>query len=199
MKNKQELATADIINIKDIQKNFLYSKDYKVYCYIKVETRNCKLLTDIELETLINQMSVELSTIQQQFFLYFSNRPANTNKLIEDQTKMYEETDNFKKKEVLLNTINETYKISSTGEALEKQAYIVLFEDSNNDYAEEDLLKRASDIINKLQSLKFSSKLLEEREIIQLSNSFINSQFAYTEDTNYLNAIPILDIGGGIL
>ena len=198
-KKKQELSTADIINIKDIQKNFLYSKDNKIFCYIKVETRNCKLLSDIELEMLINQLAVELSTIQQQFFLYFTNRPANTNKLIEDQTNMYEQTTNFKKKEVLLNTINETYKISSTGEALEKQAYIVLFENNTNDYAEDDLLKKSNDIIHKLQNLKFSSRLLEEREIIQLANSYINSQFAYTEDSNYLNAIPMLNIGGGIL
>jgi len=199
---KRQLSTNEFLNIKDIREKFLYTRDDKVYCYIKVENKNCKLLSDFELENMIIRMASEFSTELKPLFFYFTNRPANTNLLIDDLTRIYEKTSNYKKKEVILNNINETYKITSQGEALEKQSYIGIYELITNDYCEDDLLKRSQELITKLYNQKFNGSVLEEKEIIQMCNSYINSQVSYIEDTSYLNTIPLLkfeNAGGEIL
>ena len=38
----------DIINVKDIRNNFLYTKDNKIMCYIKIEPLNLDLLSNKE-------------------------------------------------------------------------------------------------------------------------------------------------------
>ena len=47
--NKKETISANrFLNIRDIQGNFLYTTDNKVLAYLKIYTKNCKLMSKDE-------------------------------------------------------------------------------------------------------------------------------------------------------
>ena len=58
----------------------------------------------------------------------------------------------------------------------------------NDEYVEQELIKRLSEIRMKLTNSGYKTEVLDERLIIQLINSYNNPDIAYIEDQNYLES-----------
>ena len=58
----------------------------------------------------------------------------------------------------------------------------------NDEYVEQELTKRISEIRMKLTNSGYKTEVLDERLIIQLINSYNNPDVAYIEDQNYLES-----------
>ena len=76
--------------------------------------------------------------------------------------------------------------MSSVGDAIEKQTYVILWKEMS-DYAEKDLLKRANEWIKRFQNVSSNARILNEHEIVQLINGFTNPNVAYDEDVEGVN------------
>ena len=88
--------------------------------------------------------------------------------------------------------IREKIRLTITGDVVERQNFITIFE-KNSDTAEKELLKRAMDLVNKFANCGIKAEILNEQELIQLCNSTLNINFAFREDNEeYDERVPYL-------
>lgn len=192
LKQKENIKSCnDIINIKDIRNNFLYTKDNKIMCYIKIEPLNLDLLSNKEKQLVIRQLSSELSSETKEMKFFSIARPTDISTIIEDLQGYISIGVNQKQKNLIKKHINECVKLTLTGDAVQRQNYLIIWQDIN-DYAEKDILKRAMDLVNKFANCKIKTNILEEPQIIQLCSGFTNMNFAFKEDADYEDYIPII-------
>lgn len=179
------------INIKDIRNNFLYTNDNKVMCYIKIQPLNLYLLSNKEQEQIIKQLSAELSSETKEMKFFSIARPVDVGDLIQDlQDRVNNNLDQIQKG-LLKKHINETVRLTFTGEAVERQNFLIIWQEVS-DYAEKDLLKRAMELVNKFANCNVKSEILDEQYIIQLCSGFTNMNFAFKEDSDYEDYMPMI-------
>lgn len=189
---KSETKTCnEEINIKDIRNNFLYTNDNKVMCYIKIQPLNLYLLSIKEQEQIIKQLSAELSSETKEMKFFSIARPVEVGELIEDLQDKINNSINQIQKDLLKKHINETIRLTFTGEAVERQNFLIIWQDIS-DYAEKDLIKRAREIVNKFANCSIKAEILEEQYIIQLCSGFTNMNFAFKEDSDYEDYMPTI-------
>lgn len=192
LSSKTKLKTCnEEINIKDIRKNFLYTNDNKVMCYIKIQPLNLYLLSNKEQEQLIKQLSGELSSETKEMKFFSIARPVDVGDLIHDLQEKANNCVEQIQKGLLKKHINETVRLTFTGEVVERQNFLIIWQEMN-DYAEKDILKRAMELINKLANCNIKSEILEEQYIIQLCSGFTNMNFAFKESSDYEDYMPII-------
>jgi CxxC motif-containing protein len=188
-KEQKDKSCNDEINIKDIRNNFLYTKNEKIMLYIKIQPLNINLLSDKEQEQIIKTLAGELSSEIKEMKFFSISRPVDVGDLVEDLRKIQNESLDQVQKTLLSKHINETIKLTFTGDAVERQNFLIIWQDIT-EYAEKDLLKRAMDLVNKFASCNIKSEILEEQYIIQLCSGFTNMNFAFKEDSNYEDFMP---------
>ena len=190
-KPKEKIKTCnEELNIKDIKNNFLYTKDDNVMSYIKIQPLNLYLLSNKEQELIIRQLSAELSSEIKELKFFSIARPVDVGDLIEDLQEIANNCLNQIQKDLLKKHINETVRLTFTGEAVERQNFLIIAEPVG-DYAEKDLLKRGMELVNKLANCNVKSEILEE-QYIQLCSGFTNMNFAFKEDSDYEDYMPII-------
>ena len=191
-KPKEKIKTCnEELNIKDIKNNFLYTKDDNVMSYIKIQPLNLYLLSNKEQELIIRQLSAEVSSEIKELKFFSIARPVDVGDLIEDLQEIANNCLNQIQKDLLKKLINETVRLTFTGEAVERQNFLIIAEPVG-DYAEKDLLKRGMELVNKLANCNVKSEILEEQYIIQLCSGFTNMNFAFKEDSDYEDYMPII-------
>ena len=184
------------LNIKDIRNNFLYTQDNKIMCYIKIQPLNLYLLSNKEQEQIIKQLSAELSSETKEMKFFSIARPVDVGDLIQDlQDRANNSLDQIQKA-LLKKHTNEAVRLTFTGEAVERQNFLIIWQDYN-DYAEKDLLKRAMELVNKFANCSVKAEILEEQYIIQLCSGFTNMSFAFKEDSEYEDYMPSIGEMGG--
>ncbi len=189
---KQKLKSCnEEINIKDIRNNFLYTNDNKVMCYIKIQPLNLYLLSNKEQEQIIKQLSAELSSETKQMKFFSIARPVDIGSLIQDLQNRANNSLEQIQKGLLKKNINETVRLTFTGEAVERQNFLIIWQEVG-DYAEKDLLKRAMELVNKFANCNIKSEILDEQYIIQLCSGFTNMNFAFKEDSDYEDYMPMI-------
>lgn len=179
------------LNIKDIRNNYLYTNDNKIMCYIKIQPLNLYLLSNKEQEQIIKQLSAELSSETKEMKFFSIARPVDVGDLISSLQDMASISLDQVQKALLKKHINETIRLTFTGEAVERQNFLIIWQ-NYNDYAEKDILKRAMELVNKLANCSVKAEILEEQYIIQLCSGFTNMNFAFKEDSDYEDYMPMV-------
>lgn len=190
---KIELSANMFLGIKDIQGSFLYRTDNTVLTFIKIFPKNCKLMNKEEQLLHSKKITREFVSELKEFKIYFTNRPVDTAGLTEYQASLLEKTHDNQKSFLINERIKGLNSLSVEGKALESEIYIILKE-KNTEYAENDLSKRANEISLKLNNSSYRSEILDEKQIIQLCNSYNNPDNAYMEDQNYIESSMYLNI-----
>ncbi len=187
-KKKQEELSANLfLNIRDIQNNFLYTVDNKVIAYLKIFPKNCKLMSKSEQYAHAKTITSNLASELKQFKIFITNRPVDLQKNQDYQAYLMNKEKNTKKFS-LLNQRSKTFGIlSTTGKALESETFFMIWEELT-DIAESNLIKRINELKMKFTNSGYKTAILEEKEIIQLIDSYTNPSFAYIEDQNYLES-----------
>lgn len=182
---KNEISANLFLNIRDIQSNFLYTIDDKVICYLKIFPKNCKLMSKEEKYSHARILTSNLASELRQFKILTTNRPVDLQKNQDFQAYLMENEDNSKKFS-LLNLRSKSFGfLSITGKALESEIFMMIWE-KDDDNVEQNLIKRINELKMKFTNSGYNTQILEEKEIIQLVNSYTNPTFAYSEDQNYL-------------
>lgn len=175
------------LNIRDVRNTFIYTIDDKVISILKIYPKNCKLMSKSEKLAHATGLTQNFASELQPFKLYFTNRPVDLQKNQDYQLDLMNKETNSAKF-ALLNKRSKSFgMLSTTGKALESEAYIEIFE-SNHEYAEQELMKRLNDLKMKFTNSGYKTEILEESLIIQLIQAYTNPAVAYMEDQNYLEA-----------
>ncbi len=192
-KDEKQRSCNEEINILDIKNNAIYTRDNYVIMALKLNPINIQLFSKRELTQKVKEITNELSSDLKELKFLSISRPVDVTELVEKLRENLNKSDISKQKNLLKQNIRETIKLTITGEVVERQNYITIFE-KNSDIAEKELLKRAMDLVNKFGNCGIKVDILNEQELIQLCNSTLNINFAFREDNEFEEKIPYLQI-----
>lgn len=184
----------EFINVKDIKGKYLYTRDNFVLCYLKINPISIDLFSKGEKQQLIRQLTANMSGIQHPFKFLAVSRPVDITPLISELTSALATSD-LKQKELLKQEILEMTTFALSGEVVERQFYIVLWEKAEEG-AEKDLLVKAKDFAGNFSDCGIGCDILEQQDIVRLCNLVNNPAYMHLEDTDFAPSIPIL--GGGV-
>lgn len=191
---KSAIVTAQhFINVKDIRGNYLYTRDGYLFIYLRIHPISIDLYSKAEKAILIKTLTAELSDLQYPFKFIALSRPVDISPIIIDLSDKVREAED-KRKELLRQEIMQMSGYALSGEIVERQYYICLwdiFEEGN----EMELRKRATLLSEKLMAGSVSSDILSEKEIVRFLNLVNNPSYVHLEDTEFSPSIPILEIG----
>lgn len=185
----------EFINVRDVKDKYLYTKDGLVLVFLRVHSISIDLYSKSEKNSLIRQLTAELSDIQYPFKFMAVSRPVDISPLIADMQSMLKDAGD-KQKELLRQEILQMSGYALSGEIVERQFYISLWEKyedgSAMDGTEKDLFKRASLLAEKFSGNGIGCDVLTEKEIIRLLNLVNNPSYTHLEDTEYSASVPTL-------
>ena len=180
----------EFINVRDVKDKYLYTKDGLVLTFLRIHSISIDLYSKSEKHSLIRQLTAELSDIQYPFKFMAVSRPVDISPLIADMQSMLKDAGD-KQKELLRQEILQMSGYALSGEIVERQFYISLWEKSEEG-VEKDLLKRAALLAEKLSGNGIGCDVLTEKEIIRLLNLVNNPSYTHLEDTECSASIPTL-------
>ena len=100
-------------------------------------------------------------------------------------------TDDLKQKELLKHEIAEMNAYAISGEIVERQFYIIVW-DSIDDDVQRELLNRAKLLSQAFIDCGMECSLLSQREIVRLCNLVNNPAYTHLEDSDTTPTIPII-------
>jgi hypothetical protein len=190
-KKDKEKTCNEEVGILDIRNNYIYTRDGNVITGIKIYSINTQLLTDKEKENLINDLSAELSSEQEDIKYFNIARAVDISPLQEYLSEIIGTTDNAIQKRLLKTHLKEVQRMSLNGEIVERQSFIMI-NSKRTDNCEKDLLKRCMELSNKFERCDIKTEILDEASLIQLCNSFLNMNYAYREDSDIEDKVVML-------
>ena len=180
----------EFINIKDIKDRCLYTKDGMTLIFLRLHAISIDLYSKSEKSVLIKQLTAELSDIQYPFKFMAVSRPVDISPLINDLTAMLKNSEE-KRKELLRQEILQMSSYALSGEIVERQFYISLW-DKYEDGIEKDIYKRAALLAEKFTTNGIGCEVIGEKEIVRLINLVHNPSYVHLEDTETAASIPVL-------
>ena len=191
----ERITANEFVNVKDIKGKYLYTRDNLILCYLKINPISIDLFSKGEKQQLIKQLTANMSGIQHPFKFLAVSRPVDITPLISELSAALATSDP-KQKELLKQEILEMTTFALSGEVVERQFYIVLWENADEG-AENDLLVKAKDMAGNFCDCGIGCEILEQQDIVRLCNLINNPAYMHLEDTDFTPSIPIL--GGGVL
>lgn len=193
-KDKEELAqiTAnEFVNVKDIRGNFLYTRDNLALAYLKIS----ELFSKNEKRLIAKQLTVSLSSAQYPFQLLAVSRPVDISPLLSELSATLTSSSDVKQKELLKQEIVEMGAFALSGEVVERQFYIKIW-DRVSDGVERDLLQKLKLLGGYFSDSGIQTEILQQQDIVRLCNLVNNPAYVHLEDSGINAAIPILESVG---
>ena len=197
-KDKEELAqiTAnEFVNVKDIRGNFLYTRDNLALAYLKIYPISTELFSKNEKRLIAKQLTVSLSSAQYPFQLLAVSRPVDISPLLSELSATLTSSSDVKQKELLKQEIVEMGAFALSGEVVERQFYIKIW-DKVSDGVERELLQKLKLLGGYFSDSGIQTEILDQQDIVRLCNLVNNPAYVHLEDSGVNAAIPILESVG---
>ncbi len=178
-KNKT-LSCEEELNILDIEDDIFYSIDNNSSIYIRVEPVPFEYLSSKEKSIIIKRLTRELAGQRDIMKIIIMSLPVLITEISKYLLEKRKSTQNAFKRNKLNEQIEDVGELINKEKIVEKRIIVQLFNKSENDVCEK-LRKNAKEFINKLQNAGIKSYVLENKQILQLFNSFINMKFEKEE------------------
>lgn len=193
--NNPAIATAnEFVNVRDIRGKFLYTRDGQVLAYLRIMPLSIELFSTNEKKQIIRQLTANMSAIQYPFQLLAVSRPVDVSPLLSELSDILASSEDTKQKELLRQEILEMSTYAVSGDVVERQFYIKVW-DTKNDDAERDLLQKLKYLEGYFEDVGIRTEILEQQEIVRLCNLVHNPAYVHLEDADCNPSIPVL-IGG---
>lgn len=178
-KDKEELAqiTAnEFVNVKDIRGNFLYTRDNLALAYLKIYPISTELFSKNEKRLIAKQLTVSLSSAQYPFQLLAVSRPVDISPLLSELSATLTSSSDVKQKELLKQEIVEMGAFALSGEVVERQFYIKIW-DRVSDGVERDLLQKLKLLGGYFSDSGIQTEILQQQDIVRLCNLVNNPAY----------------------
>lgn len=181
--------------VKDIRGNFLYTRDNLALAYLKIYPISTELFSKNEKRLIAKQLTVSLSSAQYPFQLLAVSRPVDISPLLSELSATLTSSSDVKQKELLKQEIVEMGAFALSGEVVERQFYIKIW-DRVSDGVERDLLQKLKLLGGYFSDSGIQTEILEQQDIVRLCNLVNNPAYVHLEDSGINAAIPILESVG---
>jgi len=158
-------------------------------------------IDDVESGTVIckrliaKQLTVSLSSAQYPFQLLAVSRPVDISPLLSELSATLTSSSDVKQKELLKQEIVEMGAFALSGEVVERQFYIKIW-DRVSDGVERDLLQKLKLLGGYFSDIGIQTEILQQQDIVRLCNLVNNPAYVHLEDSGINAAIPILESVG---
>jgi len=183
-------AANEFVNVRDIRGSLLYTLDGMALCFLKITPISIDLYSKNEKQTLMRTLTAEMSANQYDFQFMAVSRPVDISPLIMELTALLP-TGDLKQKELLRHEITEMNAYAISGEIVERQFYIMLWDRADED-VERELVNRAKRFALNFTDCGVECSLLTQHEIVRLCNLVNNPAYSHLEDSDTEPAIPII-------
>lgn len=192
--NTRQQTAQEFINVKDIREHYLYTLDGLVLCFLKITPISIDLLSKSEKQQFINMLTAELSTIHFPFKFIAVSRPVDISPLLSQLTSLLSTSDP-KQKELLKQEILEMNTFALSGEVVERQFYMTVWNKLEQD-GERETLNQIKRLAQHFEDCQVQTQILKQQEIVRLCNLIHNPGYTHLETADYRSAIPCLVEGG---
>lgn len=193
--NTAQITANEFINVKDIRGKFLYTRDGLALCYLKILPISIDLFSKNEKKQIIRQLTANLSGVQYPFKLIAVSRPVDISPLLSELSAELTESGEMKQKELLKQEILEMGGYALSGEVVERQFYLILW-DKAGENAEHELLQRLKYLSGYFGDVGIQTEILEQQGIVRLCNLVNNPSYVHLENADFDAAIPVLENAG---
>ncbi|MFQ9979640.1 hypothetical protein [Clostridium cadaveris] len=188
--NKEQKTANEFVNVKDIKERYLYTRDGYIIMYIKINPISIDLLSEREKKLLCKTLTAELSSEQKPYKFLAVSRPVDISPLINEYTGIISNSSDQKQKDLLRNEMLVMSNYALSGEVVERQFYIMLWERYEEDI-EREISKRCYEFKSKLESGNIQCEILKQQDIVRLCNLVNNPAYTNIEDSEFEATIPI--------
>ena len=180
----------EFINIKDINDKYLYTNEGNIMMYLRIDSISIDLYSKSEKEALMKSLTAELSEIQYPFKFIAVSRPVDISPIISNMQEMIKFS-NDNQKELLKKEIIEMNNFALSGDIVERQFYLVIWE-KYQEGIEKEIYRKAMLLSEKFTINNIGCEILNQREIMRFINLINNPYYAHLEDSDFTKDIPII-------
>ncbi|SHN87901.1 hypothetical protein [Desulfitobacterium chlororespirans] len=188
---QDQVTAQEFTNVKDVRDKYLYTRDHFIFQYLKIDPVSIDLLSQREKESLTRRLTAELSGDQETIKLIAVSRPVDISPLINEYTDLLGSTTNQKQKELLRKEISSLSNYALSGEVIERQFYLPIWQKYEPD-CEQDISRRVNSLKTAFETCKVPCSILREKDIVRLCNLVNNPAHVHIEDSNVEPVVPIL-------
>lgn len=181
----------EFVNVKDIRGKFLYTRDGLALAYLKILPISIDLFSKNEKKQIIRQLTANMSSVQYPFQLLAVSRPVDISPILSELSDTLTGTADMKQKELLKQEIVEMSGFALSGEVVERQFFIKIW-DKAHDGVERDLLQKLKYLEGYFSDVNIRTEILEQQDIVRLCNLINNPAYVHLEDTDFTPTIPVL-------
>ncbi len=185
----------EFVNVRDVRGKFLYTQDGLVLAYLRIMPFSMDLYSGNEKKQIARQLTANLSAVQYPFQLLAVSRPVDISPLLSELSSTLIRSEDAKQKELLRQEILEMNTYALSGDVVERQFYIKLW-DKEGDDAERELLQKLKCMEGYFGDVGIRTEILGQQEIVRLCNLINNPACVHLEDADFSPSIPVLAEGG---
>lgn len=180
----------EFVNAKDLGNNCLYTLDGMIFAYIKIEGLCLELYSRQEQKLICRNLSSALSQIKRPYKYIAVSRPVDISKSLQEYEELYGTAEGGRKK-LLKNEMRGLADMVMSGETLERQHYIVIW-DTVQRADEHSIVIAANDLLKKFTENGISAELVDKKGIVRLCNLVNIPAYVHIESADIEDAISVL-------
>lgn len=195
---KKISSVSELLNIRNISGNILYTKDNYIMCYVRVKPIVVSIMGDIEKWSLTDSLTNSFSTEKEPITILKIDRPIDIKNIVTDYQKKISDlrkSSHLKvgktKKDILTSNMMYLDKYARDGQTLENLYYLQFYKKFDGEN-EETLLSRAYNFVRKLKMSNIESYLIMDSEIKELCSIFANLGYASREIDEYSDELSVI-------
>lgn len=181
----------EFVNVRDICGNFLYTRDNTVLAYLRIMPISIDLFSKSEKQQIVRQLTADLSTADYPFQLIAVSRPVDISPLLSELSDTLTACSDLKQKELLKQEMAEMSSLAVSGDTVERQFYIKIWEKAHEN-TEREMLQRLKYLEGYLSDAGVCSEILGRQDIIRLCNLINNPAYVHLEDSDADPVIPMI-------
>lgn len=188
---KAQETAQEFVNAKDLGNNCLYTTDGFIFAYIKIEGLNLELYSRQEQKLICRELSAALSGIKRPYKSDAVSRPADISRPLSEYQRLYNSAAGGRKK-LLSSDMNELAAMVTTGETLERQHYIAIW-DTVQRSDERTITAAAQEIVKKYTDNGIHAEpARQKRHCSPAQSGEPIPAYVHIENTNIEDVISVL-------
>lgn len=194
----RQITANEFVNVKDIRRNFLYTRDGYIMMYLRIYPYNLDLLSQEERRSKATALAASFDGDRKDFAYFTFPREIDLDKYKQTLKKQYsEEFTSLGRRHLLAELIQEATELATAGENYEHQHFIKLWKMVTADRtdSEHELRVRAEEFRQRYENAGIHAEILEANDILKMCNHFANpiqAPFENQSATFYENITKLL-------
>lgn len=192
-KSNYELTANELTDVKDIRRNYLYTKSGYIFGYIRIFPLDIALLSDTEIRSYSKTLTGSFKSIEHPFTFLSIPRTVDINDYVNYLNMKYDAEMEFPIKKKILSTMIHEAQNKILGDNFEHQYFIrVWMKYDESDNCESKIYNMLREMASRYEAIHVNTNILDASDILRLCNLYANSTTAALE-LDESSGIPMID------